>query len=143
MSVSKKDDNKISFVRGEISKLFKGLLSEESFFDRVHFPIIDIIENEDTVRVEIEVPGLNKDEIKLEIYGDTLLVEGNKRDTECCEKISYVCMERRFGYFKRAVILPSLADTSKIETSLNSGVLTITLPKRKERRETAQTIKID
>ncbi len=143
MGDSKSEDNKVSFVRGEISKLFRDLLSEEAFFDRVHIPIIDIMENEDSIRVEIEVPGLNKDEITLEIFGDTLVVEGNKRDPECCDRISYVCMERRFGYFKRAVILPSLGDTSNIETALNNGVLTITLPKRKERRENVKAIKIE
>ena len=143
MGDSKNEDKRVLFVRGEISKLFKDLLSEESFFEHVHFPVIDIIENEDSIRVEIEVPGLTKDDITLEIYGDTLIIEGNKVDKECCDRISYVCMERRFGYFKRAVILPSPGDISKLETVLDSGVLTIVLPKRKERREKVRKIKIE
>lgn len=143
MGDTRDEDSKVSFVRGEISKLFRDLLAEDAFFDRAHFPVIDVIENKDSIRIEVEVPGLNKDEISLEVFGDTLVVEGNKRDAECCDRISYVCMERRFGYFKRAVMLPSLGDTSNIETALNNGVLTITLPKRKERRENVKEVKIE
>ena len=143
MSDSKDPGSNISFLKDEINRLFRDIFSEDRFFDRIHFPVIDIIENEDTLRLVIEVPGVEKDDIKVEIYGDSLIIEGSKRDPEESDRISYVCMERRFGHFRRIVPLPSLGSVSDVKTRHENGILTIILPKKTERRESVKIIEIE
>lgn len=133
----------IFHLQQEINRLFRDLLTEEEFFDRVDFPVVDTIETDDSVRIEIEVPGLDKDDIKLQISGDTLVMEGRKLDTEKSDRVSYICMERRFGFFRRAIVLPAVADTSNINTVHENGVLIITFPKITDRRGGAKKIEIE
>jgi len=143
MGESENPDEGLFYLRNEINKLFQDVLSEEDFFDGAHFPVMDIIENDDSFRIEIEIPGLNKDAIKMEILGNQLILAGNKTDTENKDRINYICMERRFGYFKRSVTLPNIGDMSELTTSHKNGILTITVSKHKERRNKSRTIEIE
>ncbi len=136
-------ENSIFQLQQEINRLFRDLLSENVFFDRVDFPVVDIIETEDSVRIEIEVPGLNKEDFKVRITGDILVMEGRKVDREKADRINYICMERRFGYFKRAISLPVTADTSSINACHEKGVLIITFPKITGRNDGVKKIEIE
>lgn len=143
MADPKESEDSIFNLKNEINKLFRDVLGEEGFFDRVHFPVVDIRENNDTLKIEIEIPGLAKEDIKLEMFGNTLVLEGNKVDYEDSEKVKYICMERRFGFFRRTIVLPAMGDITKVQTKHENGVLTITMPKRLERREAVKIIEIE
>lgn len=143
MSSPKEPEDSIFDLRDEINKLFRDVLCDEGFFDRVHFPVVDITEKNDVLKIEIEIPGLCKEDIKLEMLGNTLVLEGNKIDTEESERVKYVCMERRFGPFRRTIVLPTMADITNVKTKHENGVLTITMPKRLERREAVKIIEIE
>ena len=131
------------YIRNEIDKLFQDVLSEEDFFDSAHFPALDIIETDDSFRIEIEIPGLDKDAIKVEILGNRLVLEGNKTDTEGTDRVNFICMERRFGYFKRSVTLPSIGDMSNLTSRHKNGILILTISKQAERRQQTRTIEIE
>jgi len=133
----------IAILHHEIGRIFRDVLSEEDMLDRSGFPAIDIIETGDSLLIEIEIPGLEKADIKLEISGNTLLMEGTKQDYEKAGRTNYICMERRFGYFKRAVTLPTIGDASGIKTFYENGILTIMIPKVTDRRGTVKQIEID
>ncbi|MDH3974527.1 MAG: Hsp20/alpha crystallin family protein [Deltaproteobacteria bacterium] len=143
MGEPKEPEDSIYNLRDEIDKIFRDVLTEEGFFDRVHFPVVDITEKNDILKIEIEIPGLCKEDIKLEMLGNTLVLEGNKIDQEGSERVKYVCMERRFGPFRRTIVLPTMTDITNVKTKHENGVLTITMPKRLERREAVKTIEIE
>ena len=139
----KDPSDSLFFLHKEIDRLFKNLFSEELLLDRDHFPFVDVIENEDSLRVEIEIPGVEKENVKVEVVGDMLILEGIKRDSESQDRLNYICMERRFGCFRRTVPLPAVGDRANVRASHENGVLIITLPKLRDRRKTIRKIDIE
>ena len=143
MAEPKDPSDSLFFLHKEIDRLFKDLFSEDLLIDRDHFPLVDVIENEDSLRVEIELPGVEKDNVKVEVMGDMLILEGIKRDSECQDRLNYICMERRFGCFRRTVPLPAVGDRSNMKASHENGILTVVLPKVRDRRKTIRKIEIE
>ena len=127
----------------EINRLFNDVFPGEEATEQIDAPAVDVLETDDSLKIEIEVPGLEKKDITLQISGDLLIVEGLKRDTDKAEGAKYICMERRFGYFRRTLALPAMGDPSNIRASHENGVLTITLPKIDDRRGTVRRIEIE
>ncbi|MBI4209171.1 MAG: Hsp20/alpha crystallin family protein [Deltaproteobacteria bacterium] len=109
-------------------------------------PRVDVFEQKGKLVVEIEVPGLRPEEIKITASRDFIVVEGEKgkRERSPAEgKTNYLCMERDFGRFRRAIELPIPGNTSEIVAELKGGVLRLVMPKVEERRGTKRTINIE
>ena len=93
----------------------------------------DIYEKEGNYHIEIDLPGLTKDEIKIEVNNDTLFVtienqnELNKDD----ENKNYIHRERTYGKYQRSFYLKNL-DSNNINASFKNGVLKIIVPKINE-----------
>lgn len=90
-------------------------------------PEVDISENEDKLVVKAELPGMDKDEIDVEVTETMLIISGHKTEDKENE---YAVRERRFGSFRRSFTLPDEAIASKMEAAFDNGVLTITVPKK-------------
>ena len=93
---------------------------------------MDIAENEEGYQLQVEVPGLSKEDVHLEVLDGALVLSGEKREESESEKENFSHRERRYGSFRREVALPSMADASKIEANMKDGVLTIAIPKKAE-----------
>jgi HSP20 family protein len=91
-------------------------------------PPLDLKELQDAYRVDVEVPGVNHDDIHLSLKDGLLIVCGHK--TEAVDEGAYQISERRYGRFERAVPVPDQADSSRIDAQLGKGLLTIILPKK-------------
>ena len=92
-------------------------------------PAINIQEKEDRFVAKVELPGVNEDDISVEVVGDSLMVEGEKRAESEVKKKGYYYSETSYGSFSRAIAIPSNVDTEKIEANFDKGVLEIELPK--------------
>jgi HSP20 family protein len=92
-------------------------------------PALDVIENEDSVTVRINVPGIDAKDIDIQVEGDMLTISGEKTAPEG-ERFLY--RERRTGAFKRSLRLAETLDTDQIEATYTNGVLSLVLPKRPE-----------
>lgn len=106
-------------------------------------PPMDIFEDEAEVHVELEVPGMRRNELNIRLDRDRLSIEGFKRcggDSEC---LRYICVEREFGIFRRIVEIPVSVDASGVRAALVDGVLKIKLPKVTERRKAVVDVPID
>lgn len=79
--------------------------------------------------VRVEVPGMEKDDCRITIEGNTLYLSGEKRFERETRESTYHVMERAYGSFQRAIPLPSNVDIDKAEASYKNGVLTVRLPK--------------
>mgnify|MGYP003574668556 CR=1 FL=1 len=95
-------------------------------------PRVDAVELDDNFEFTFELPGMNKDDIKLEVENKVLTLSGEKKFDYEGKDRSIHMSERNYGNFYRTFQLPSLADTSKINAEFTNGVLNITLPKREE-----------
>ncbi len=100
----------------------------------------DIYEKGGNVHIELDVPGYNKDEIKLDVDDGILTIEATKNEEKEDEGKNYYRKERVYGTFKRQFNVGNI-DESKIEAKFNNGVLKITLPKE-AKKESKKLIEI-
>jgi HSP20 family protein len=95
-------------------------------------PTMDVAEDDDEVRLSVELPGMDEEDIEVILSDDVLTIKGEKKaETEKGEK-TYSYKERAYGSFRRSLPLGANILTDKIEAHFDKGVLTITLPKTEE-----------
>lgn len=97
-------------------------------------PPVDIFENEDNLLVEVELPGVAKEAIRLSVGPSEVVVEGTKLRVLAEEGVSFSRVEQSYGKFRRVIPLPRIVNTSRAQARLVNGILSITLPKVEERR---------
>ena len=94
-------------------------------------PAVDLCETVDAFIVTAELPGLARNQIRIEVNDGRLILQGRRDARVSCERSHQV--ERGHGEFSRAFPLPSTVDVEHIAANLRDGVLTITLPKAPEK----------
>ena len=110
-------------------RLFYGWPSYEKDTDHTWSPRVDVQENEKEILIDVEVPGLEKKDIKVEVKDDTLTISG-ERKYEKKDKDSESCrVERHYGKFERTFGLPETVKSDKVSATYKNGVLTLKLPK--------------
>ncbi len=94
-----------------------------------YYPAVDIEENEDAYRVSIELPGMEKKDIKISFQDDVLTISGEKKDQKEDKDRNYHYFERRFGKFERSFRIHTDVIEDKIDAVFKDGVLTVDMPK--------------
>jgi len=95
-------------------------------------PHTDLAETDDAISVAMELPGIDPQEIEIDITGNMLTVRGEKRYEREEKKKTYHRTERRFGSFQRSIQLPSSAEADNVKADYKAGVLRITIGKKPE-----------
>lgn len=108
---------------------------------RTWFPATDVSETPEHLILRLEVPGLERDDVKLSIERNTITVRGEKRQETTTENENFYRSERSYGSFERSFALPAHVDTDSVKASMENGVLTIRLPRREEAK--ARAIEIE
>ena len=93
-------------------------------------PTVDINASDKEYSISVEVPGIEQDDITLEISGDTLCVRGEKRQVKEDKEKNYYRMERSYGAFQRLLSLPEDADRDNVAANFKNGVLTVTIARK-------------
>jgi HSP20 family molecular chaperone IbpA len=101
----------------------------------------DVVDDGDALRILAELPGPSRDDVKLEVIDDMLVLSDNKQIDKGEEKGCYR-LERAFGQFQRAISLRSGVDFDRVDTHFDNGVLTLRVPEAGETRQTAKQIEI-
>jgi HSP20 family protein len=99
-------------------------------------PFIDVIETDKEVIATAEMPGLEKQDIKINVTEDRLEISAETKHEEKKEEKGYVYRERRSGSYYRAISLPSPVDPDKSKASYKNGVLEIKMPKTEVKKKT-------
>ena len=112
--------------------------------DKNHFsPLSNVFEKEDHYQLEIELPGLDKKDIAIEVKDHILTIKGEKKyQKESKESKNYFYLESRYGEFSRSWKLPQGVDTTKINASQVNGILSLEIPKTGEEKTETQKITI-
>jgi len=95
-------------------------------------PAVDISEDEDNLFVDVEVPGMKKEDIKVSLEHNVLSLKGEKKQEKEVKDENYHRWERSYGSFARSFELPVPVQSDKIKASYHDGVLHIALPKAEE-----------
>jgi HSP20 family protein len=97
-------------------------------------PAVDVSEDKKNIMVEVEIPGMDTENVNVNIDGNILTIEGKKVLKEEERKKNYSRTERSVGSFMRSFTLPPSVNVEEISASYNKGILTILIPKKFEAR---------
>jgi HSP20 family protein len=101
---------------------------------------MDIAEESDRFTVSVELPGMRKEDVRIELHDGVLSLHGEKAERREEKDRTLHLVERRFGSFHRSFALPSSVDAERIDAKFSDGVLEVTLPKRES--STPREVKI-
>jgi HSP20 family protein len=95
-------------------------------------PDTNIIEMPESLRIEMELPGVDKGDVTITLLNNQeLVVKGIKRQPKLCHpQLAYFLFEREFGTFYKRIVIDFPLDPTRISSSMDSGVLTIDIPKK-------------
>jgi len=90
----------------------------------------DLSETDDEVLVRAELPGVDPNDVEINVTGSTLTISGEKKREHEDKQRNYHYVERQFGSFNRTVQLPGYADPDKVDASFRNGLLTVRIGKK-------------
>ena len=105
---------------------------EEEMAQGAWIPAVDIYETKDSIMLNVELPGVTKEDMALEVKDNTLTIKGEKRLEKDLKEENFHRMERTYGSFMRSFTLPSTVHQEKVKAKFKDGILEITLPKAEE-----------
>jgi HSP20 family protein len=125
----------VDSLQSEVNRLF------DTFFGgrpangvRRWVPPMDLVETDDHLVLKADLPGLDSDDVNIEVKDGVLTVSG-ERKTEHEERADgFYRVERAFGGFSRSMSLPQQVDAEQISASFDKGVLEVRIPKPEERK---------
>ena len=104
-------------------------------------PLIDMYQTDDDVVVKATLPGVDVDDLDIQVTGDVLTIHGEvKQETED-ENAKYHMREQHFSAFTRTLTLPTMVVADKAKADMKNGVLHLTLPKAEESKPKSITVK--
>ena len=106
--------------------------SDELMTSGNFIPPVDIYENENSLSLRFEVPGMKEDDLDIRLENSTLTVRGERNFEKEEKEENFHRIERRYGSFTRSFTLPNTVDTEKIKADYKDGILTVELGKRAE-----------
>ena len=122
-------------ITDRMNRLFQdtyGTQSREEGLTSSFVPAVDIYEDEHTVTVKMEVPGIDQKDIDVRLENNTLTVRGERKFEKDEKEENFHRIERRYGSFYRAFTLPNTLDSEKVQADYEGGVLKIKLAKKAE-----------
>ena len=106
-------------------------------------PAVDMDEDDNTLTVTAELPGLDKKDFHVELEDRRLIVRGEKKTSREDKKRNYYYAESSYGSFYRAIPLPCEVVGDKVQATYKRGVLTVTMPKTEEAKARSVRVKVD
>ena len=89
----------------------------------------DVSETSTSYQFKIDIPGLSKDQIKIELHNGNLVISGERREESKDDSKRYHLTELKYGSFMRSFVLPAPVNAEKIEARYENGVLNLNVPK--------------
>jgi len=105
-------------------------------------PRVDIVEAEKAFEIHVAVPGMNKEDFKLDLNDSLLTISGERKFTKEKKDNSFHSIETQYGSFSRSFTLPENVDANNISAKYVNGILEITVPKD-EKKTLKTTIKVN
>jgi HSP20 family protein len=106
------------------------------------WPRIDVHETDQAYIVTAEAPGMDPNDIQLDLRENALVISGEKRAERSEQDQGVRYAERAYGRFERIVPFDTEVDPDRVEATARNGVLTITLPKAAQARDRSRRIEV-
>ena len=137
MSITRYDPFRdLRSLQDELNRLFSTSLGrgfgDEGLSRGAWMPNVDIYENKDSIVLEAELPGMNREDFELTVENNILTLRGERRFEKKDEADNYHRVERAYGSFTRSFTLPQTVSSENAAAEYKNGVLRVTLQKREE-----------
>lgn len=109
----------------------------------VRAPAVDLYEEKDDIVIKAEIPGMDKDNIEVNLTDHTLTIKGEKKKEEEVKEENYYRSERSYGSFVRTLELPKDVHADKVKASFKNGILEVRMPKTEEAKAKEIKVKIE
>jgi HSP20 family protein len=136
----------LALLQQEVNDLFQRL----SILDRSDrlpatewSPAVDVFEARDCLLVVVEVPGLSPESLRLVFRERELVLAGERRARRAGAGSTFLCLERPHGRFERSIPIDVPVDVARARATLAGGILTVTLPRLRERRGRETVVPIE
>ena len=106
-------------------------------------PAVDVFEEKDDIVVKAELPGIEKDNIEVNLTDHTLTIKGEKKKEEEVKEENYYRSERSYGSFVRTVELPKDVRADKVKAAFKNGILEVRMPKTEEAKAKEIKVKVE
>jgi HSP20 family protein len=129
----------LSRLQGELNRLFAAFVESNdrggapaSSWD----PNVDVVDDGESIRILVELPGVEASDVHVSIRGKVVMVRGTKKGRiRAKEGMRFFCMERYFGAFMKSIPLPRPVNSHHAKTRMKDGILEILLPRVPDLRE--------
>jgi HSP20 family protein len=137
----------ISSIQGEMNRLFNTYFEPpapggSNGGGRRWLPAMDLVEDADTFILRADLPGVNEDDVKLEVEGGVLTVSGERTTEDVSDETGVHRLERAHGSFTRSLTLPDGVDAEGIVATFDRGVLEVRVPKPEEKKPRKVSISV-
>ncbi|MGD8664318.1 MAG: Hsp20/alpha crystallin family protein [Desulfobacterales bacterium] len=138
----------VAELQNRINRLFDESFSqprqaEDDLHDNLWRPVVDIYESENGVVLAVELPGVNKDDVSVEVKDDVLTLKGERPANPDVTEDSYFRRERFFGPFKRSFSLHQNIQPELIRATFKDGVLQIEIQRPMREQPKQITVKVE
>ncbi len=119
--------------REQLNELLKNVASGDVHLaSDVMYPAVDVIEQAQQYVYVVELPGVKKEDVKLMVKDNSLVLEGERKEPEMGQDVQKIRGEIAYGKFQRTLPLPENADLDKIRAEYKNGVLLVHIDKKEE-----------
>ena len=137
--------NEMATMRDRFNRFFDSSLypasrDEETLGLSAWNPSVDIYENDDNIVIKAEIPGVDKDNIHVDLKGRVLTLKGERKNETEVNEDRFYRRELSYGRFERAFTLPAEVDPAKVKADFKDGVLKVEVPKPEEQKPRQITI---
>jgi len=122
-------------LQDRMSRLFRESYPEgreEALTTSTFAPPVDVYEDEHSITLKIEVPGIDEKDIDVRLENNTLTVHGERKFEKEEKEENYRRVERQYGSFTRTFTLPNTVDAENVTANYDKGVLNVQLAKKSE-----------
>ena len=125
----------VDTLHSEVNRIFDTFFGGRSANggQRRWVPAMDLTETDDHLVLRADLPGLDKDDVKIEVTDGVLTISGERKAEQEERTDGFYRVERAFGAFSRSMSLPEHVDAEKVSADFDNGVLEVRIPKPEER----------
>ena len=115
----------------------------EHVSSQIWSPAVDVYEDQDAIVIKADLPGMNQEEIEVEMNGDTITLQGERKFEDEARRDKYVRVERQYGDFQRSFTIGVPIEADKIKATYRNGILELTIPKAETTKPKKVQVSVD
>ena len=130
-------------LQRDMNRMFEALASNDQGSMRQSFmPLAEMEQTEDAIHLKVEVPGMNADDLDVQVTKEAVMIRGERKSESKSEKNGMKRSEFRYGSFQRTIPLPMPVDNNQVKGDYQDGILTLELPKLQKQENKVTKVSI-